>query len=384
MFEKKDIMDQYQILTELKNDSSVLLVKNIESNEIQVMKYKKDYNIKVIKALQEYEYAGIPKIYYIREEDDYLLTIEEYIHGKSLRQLYEQNGPFSEEVVLNYFLALCKIIKNLHNSIPPIIHRDIKPDNIILTNDQVIKLIDFDASKEEDSDKKQDTVLFGTHEYAAPEQYGFGKSDHRTDIYQIGITMNVLLTGQFPIHFTYEGDLGSVIRKCTEYDKEDRFSTIEDLEKALEKIYGKKYDPQFSKRSLIDYLVKQEKETSSKQAYTSSFMLPGFRSKKLWRMFPAICVYIFIIYVCATLEIDDSVHEGQVLTGARLWVQRFASFLLLLFPILLAFNYRGILGRIPGNNRIVKVFVILLFCALFFVLVVMILSIFESIYLSFA
>lgn len=379
----KDIMDQYQILTELKNDSSVLLVKNLESNEIQVMKYKKDYNIQVIKAIQEHEFTGVPKIYYSKEEDGYLLTVEEYIHGKNLRQLFEEKGIFSEEEVIKYFRDLCRIIKGLHNSIPPIIHRDIKPDNIILTNDLVIKLIDFDGSKVENYEKKQDTVLFGTHEYAAPEQYGFGQSDHQTDIYQIGITMNKLLTGEFPIHFTYEGDLGLIIRKCTEYDKEDRFSTIEDLEKALEKLYEKKYSPNTTKGFLNISSIKQGK-ISLDNTDTSSFMLPGFRTKKLWKMLLATCVYVFIIYVCATLVINDSVNEGQTLTGIRLWVQRFAAFLLMLAPILLVFNYRGILRLIPFKNIIVKVFAILIIYALFFVLIIIILSMFDSFYVSVA
>jgi len=379
-----DIMDNYQVLTELKNDSSVLLVKDLLSNDIQVMKYTKHYNIQIMQALKEQQPAGIPKIYDLEEEEDHLLIIEEYIHGRSLRQIYDSSGPLTEEQVITYSLSLCRILKSLHNMNPPIIHRDIKPEHIILTNDGVIKLIDFNGSKEENPEKKQDTVLFGTHNYAAPEQYGFGSSDHRTDIYQLGVTMNYLLTGTFPINSIYEGQLGPVIRKCTQYEADRRYPAIWDLEKALLDIYDSYYRRESPKPSPAGNAKTDKPRLSrnymNQEAGKDTYMLPGFRTRTPWKMLLAGCSYLFIIYLCATLNIEDSRKAGVQLTGFRLWTERSAVFILLIVPILLICNYRGVLKFYPQKNMVLKIGAILLSYALLVVLCLIVISVLDSIY----
>ncbi len=268
----EDILTHYQILTELKNDSSVLLVKNSDSGELLVMKYKKDYNIHVMSRLKDCPIPGIPRIYKLREEKDHILIIEEYFNGRNLKQIIEAEGLLSEEKAVEYLLSLCSILKELHGLNPPIIHRDIKPENIILTNDGIIRLIDFNGSKEATKKKPQDTVMFGTHQYAAPEQYGFGSSDCRTDIYQIGVTLNLLLTGSFPIDSLYEGRLGPVIQKCTRYDARKRYQTIQELEEAL--------------------------VNPGKGPSRFPFTIPGFRSRASWKWLPASLYCFGVVNLC--------------------------------------------------------------------------------------
>lgn len=90
---------------------------------------------------------------------------------------------YQREKAVDYIEQLCAVVRVLHEQKPIIIHRDIKPSNVMLSADGVIKLIDFDASKDFTPDEKRDTELIGTFNYAAPEQYGFASSDPRTDIY---------------------------------------------------------------------------------------------------------------------------------------------------------------------------------------------------------
>ena len=71
---------------------------------------------------------------------------------------------------------LCDVLKSLHTLTPPIIHRDLKLSNIILTSENLVYIVDFDTARYYESGQEQDTELLGTKEYAPPEQYGFGQS----------------------------------------------------------------------------------------------------------------------------------------------------------------------------------------------------------------
>ena len=130
-------------------------------------------------------------------------------------------------------LGLCSAVGALHSA--GIIHRDIKPSNIMLTNDGIIKLIDFDASRIYKSYRKKDTRNIGTDGYAPPEQYGFAQTDERSDIFAIGVVMFELLTGGKSISElpAYNGLLKPVIEKCTRLAPEERYSTVDELKKAL-------------------------------------------------------------------------------------------------------------------------------------------------------
>lgn len=82
------------------------------------------------------------------EEENRLIVIEEYIHGKTLETVMEEHGVLSEENAAFVIRSLCDILHKLHGNLPPIIHRDIKPSNIIFSSDGVVKLIDFNAARE--------------------------------------------------------------------------------------------------------------------------------------------------------------------------------------------------------------------------------------------
>ncbi|MCL2387836.1 MAG: protein kinase, partial [Defluviitaleaceae bacterium] len=122
----------------------------------------------------------------------------------------------------------------LHESNPPIIHRDIKPSNIIISNDGILKLIDFDIAREYKMDSDADTAHIGTKKYASPEQYGFSQTDCRSDIFSAGMMMAELLTGEVSEeNLNAHGELGKIISKCIEVDPKQRFQNVKEVRKAL-------------------------------------------------------------------------------------------------------------------------------------------------------
>lgn len=137
----------------------------------------------------------------------------------------------------------------LHTLKPPRIFRDLKPSNIILQPNGVIKLIDFGTMKNYDESRTEDTVNLGTKGYAAPEQFGGrGQTDARTDIYGLGMTLYHLITGVNPSIMPFEikpisyyrkdisTDLQRIVLKCIEVEREKRYQTAIELLNDLEKI----------------------------------------------------------------------------------------------------------------------------------------------------
>ncbi len=131
------------------------------------------------------------------ENQRYFLVME-YIDGTTLEDLLERNhGPFSERRVLSWAEQLCDVLEYLHSYNPPIIFRDMKPGNVMLTRQGHIKLIDFGIARFFRPTHNTDTQLLGTPGYAPPEQYGTTQTDERSDIYALGMTLYHLLTDKF-------------------------------------------------------------------------------------------------------------------------------------------------------------------------------------------
>ena len=122
----------------------------------------------------------------------------------------------------------------LHNN--NIIHRDIKPANVIVKSDGHATLIDLSIATLLSVQKGNDTQNLGTIGYAAPEQFGLSQSRPETDIYALGIMMNIMLTGVHPTIEIPKGKIGKIIKKCTAISIGERYKNIEELKKDLEKI----------------------------------------------------------------------------------------------------------------------------------------------------
>jgi hypothetical protein len=153
------------------------------------------------KLLAGLRHPNLPRVidhFIIPGQGQYLVM--DFVEGKSLGALLrERNLPFEEADAVKWVRQVSEALTYLHTRTPPIIHRDIKPDNIILTNDGQAMLVDFGISKIFDESKGTTTGAQAvTHGYSPLEQYGRGKTDARSDIYSLGATLYTLLTGLVP------------------------------------------------------------------------------------------------------------------------------------------------------------------------------------------
>ena len=171
----------------------------------------------------------LPLVYEAAEQDGENIVVEEFVQGDTLDFLLKE-ALFSPQETKQTVKQLCHGLWVLHSMAA--VHRDIKPENVILRGNDTV-LIDFDAARLHKPEAEADTHILGTTGFAAPEQYGLGQSDTRTDIYSLGVLMNVMLTGQHPSKKLAEGRMGRVIQRCTQVNPAKRYKDVLHLMEAL-------------------------------------------------------------------------------------------------------------------------------------------------------
>lgn len=218
---------------------NIIIVRNVEDDRLYVKKLLRRYNIDVYKQLFEAPIANMPKIYKLYESDNSLIVIEEYIEGRTLKELLDEQTIEPARAV-SIAKEICCIAMKLHSLDRPIVHRDIKPSNVIITDEDAVYLIDINAAKLYKENEIEDTQLMGTRCYAAPEQlgYGFFASSVKSDIYAIGMLLNVMITGRFPKEEKANGTIWNVIKRCICLEARERLSDSE-LMAALEDILNR-------------------------------------------------------------------------------------------------------------------------------------------------
>ncbi len=182
------------------------------------------------------EGAGLPRRVAAYENDAMAVIVREYVEGTPLQQ-YARENALSEAEIVAICARLCDLLGQLHHRENPIIHRDVKPQNIIVKPDGDLALIDFDIARVYRRDSETDTMFFGTPAYAPPEQYGFSQTDARTDIYALGVLLRFLLTGSTRENKNVRvyRPLQQIIEKCTSFSPKDRFSDVSQVKRALQR-----------------------------------------------------------------------------------------------------------------------------------------------------
>lgn len=197
--------------------------------------------------LSSMHHEGIPEVYDRFSEGNRHYLVMEYIQGQDLEQKLEQaTEPFDEKSVLNWAVQICDILSYLHNQKPPIIYRDMKPANLILTKTGKIYMVDFGIARFFNPIKKG--TMVGTQGYAPPEQYR-GLMEPRSDLFALGATMHHLLTSRDPqeeppfsfpkvrqLNNKISANTEKLIEKALEKDASDRFESAEHMLKAIMKI----------------------------------------------------------------------------------------------------------------------------------------------------
>lgn len=185
----------------------------------------------ILKALN---HKGLPAFENEFSSDTAVCIIREYVEGLPLNQYMAKNRP-ENQTIINIGIQLCDVLIYLHGRQAPVIHRDIKPQNVIVKDNGQVVLIDFDIARVYNSESETDTQFFGTREYAPPEQYGFSQTDSRTDIYSFGILLRYMLTGsdRENTNIRIYKPLERIITKSTAFAPRERFASAVTVKKAL-------------------------------------------------------------------------------------------------------------------------------------------------------
>lgn len=339
----------YKEIASVNERHGVKLVQHVDTGKVYVKKTLTRYDPAIFEMIRDGHFAGIPVIKELIESDGSLIVIEDYISGHSVDELLEKRH-FTVNETIKVISDLCDILAPFHSNTPQIVHRDIKDSNVIIDNEGKVYLIDFDASKMVIKGRSRDTDLIGTEKYAAPEQYGFGQSDQRTDIYALGILMNKMLTGKFPSEAMYSGELARVIKRATSIDPENRYQNVQRLKMALNSFADDEQDT-------VDVEIYANYQTESAGALKRilSYLpypireLPGFRSGNLLYFSLALAWYALLIAFGFFAKLNNPEY-----TPAQNRLYDIGSFFLILVPTLYLGNYLGVRDRMPWPKSPVK------------------------------
>lgn len=370
--EEESRLSFYRELTVLDEKKNIVLVQDIRNSELCVKKTLDIYSRDVYEQLASVRIEGVPAVKECVADDGKLIVVEEYVQGRSLKQVLDEQGLLNEEQAYEIAVQLVDILVRLHQLESAIVHRDIKPSNIIIEKNGHVNLIDFNAARHVNADKNEDTRMLGTVYFAAPEQFGFGQSDERTDIYGLGATINYIMTGDKPGAGIAECRFSDILKKCLMVDAKDRYQSAEELRGVLDMLnYSivqdnrKKAETAFGKdntvsvvrtyRNIRDIIVKMYRKYQKRNYDIDTswrrYLLPGFRRLNVVYCLIALVWYAVIVWMTITFAVTDS-KTGISVTGGELTMYKIAVFVLLFGMTMWFGNYLNIRRKLPGIKKI--------------------------------
>jgi serine/threonine protein kinase len=198
------------------------------------------------RLLATLNHPHLPRVTDVFQADGREYLVMDYIQGETLeKKLDDANGPLPERQVMVWAGQLCDVLHYLHSQKPTIIFRDLKPANIMISQDGAVKLIDFGIARHFKPGKGKDTTALGTAGYAPHEQYGKGQTDQRSDIYALGATLHFLLTGRDPADTPFKflpvrqlnpaisPHVEQAVMQAVEHEPARRWHTVAAFKKAL-------------------------------------------------------------------------------------------------------------------------------------------------------
>lgn len=231
--------------------SEVFLIKNSHNQDLilKVVKESQNFNYMELLGQKSLAFKAFPRVLNVSFRNSKAFIVQEYIQGKTLRNLVlDKRNKLGLADKIDILVKLLEALVFLNDL--GILHRDIKPKNIIITDDKQVRLIDFGSAKLINSVDFIDDLAIGTRGYTAPERYQRSPADIRSEIFSFGCLAFFLFTGN-PSHeylnqkdLTYSFDtlrlrlkcprrLTSIILKCMSFDPKERYESFEEILSAL-------------------------------------------------------------------------------------------------------------------------------------------------------
>lgn len=246
----------------------------------------RDMNVALFKReaeiLASLDHPGLPRVVDFFEEQSaggvrYYLAME-FIPGQPLDEILTATArPLWPVEAIPIALQVTHVLEHLHKHNPPIVFRDLKPSNLILTPEGKIYFIDFGIARHHRAESKKDTQDLGTPGFCAPEQYGHGQTTPRSDIYAVGSTLYHMLSKTDPQSYNFKfpplsslrwksadgqehpikaaPSLDKVLQRCLQLKPEDRYPDAASLRHDLELALRDTEEPVKGTRSLNPGLV---------------------------------------------------------------------------------------------------------------------------------
>lgn len=239
-----------------------ILKRSVAIKAIRIPSGEKDEAIKrferEVHNLTQLSHNNIVNVFDVTEDDENFYLVMEYIEGLTLSEFIQKNHPLDVDITLNFINQIINGIKHAHDT--KIVHRDIKPQNILVDKNQTLKILDFGIAKAlSETTMTETNHVLGTVQYLSPEQARGDITDNGTDIYSMGVVLYEMLIGKPPFsgetavsivikhiqdpmpNVTDERSdirqaLSNVVLKATEKDKMERYQSVREMQNDLETV----------------------------------------------------------------------------------------------------------------------------------------------------
>lgn len=268
-------------------DAVKILKDEYAKNADLVSKFKNEAN-----AVANLNHPNIVNIYNIGQEEDFNYIVMEYVKGVTLKEFIREKGRLSEDMAISFSEQLALALSHAH--LNNVIHRDVKPHNILVSEDGRIKILDFGIAKSSNSSTITNSgKIVGSVHYFSPEQARGNVTDRRSDIYSLGIVMYEMVTGRLPfdsespvtialkhmqepiqkpklINPQISEKLNQIILKATMKDPIDRYQTMDELLTDIYKLKENKNLSFAAAGNAVSNLANQERSSYSPASVASS------------------------------------------------------------------------------------------------------------------
>lgn len=200
-----------------------------------ILKELDGHSVQVYQRLTTLSNPFVAKVYEVKKYGTAYIAIMEFVYGKTLTEYVDHEGTLPENQSLELCVELADALIGIHQA--GIIHKDITPNNLMITDEGSLKVIDFGIARIPDDIGSNDTTILGTRGFTAPEVRSDIPSSYTADIYSTGCVLNFMLTGQDPGLKRYQGKKGieMLLKGTLAIDPDNRYQTAGQLKAALKR-----------------------------------------------------------------------------------------------------------------------------------------------------